>query len=742
MSSDLWRWADPEGQQRRVRLDELRAALSGGLIAPNTPVWRAGFQAWQPANEVPELTTSAVGGANGVILNIPPPPLAMVAVQHQYESQAGPPSIPPAAPDGAEEEPPPPPAYVPMPARAPSLVPPPAPSSSRAIAKDAKDKSISTSLPTQIGGTPAALVAQSGARTGSSPSGSGFGGAPPAFPTLPSTGASAPSASAAREGAASSPAVPSPASSSKSLPTAIGIPPPPEASIAEPLSSNDMIEELSGSMILEDTSSRDVNVPSNGSTAGPPTSAPALADGELPPPTDPIVREGEELDAIPMRRPGLTMIFEDLQAIRAGQPPKNKLLLGVLAVVGLSGVIMIVALVVTAFSGGSSSTKPAASASASPSSDATVASASAMAPPATAIAKKDDIPPPAPKEETPAPTQAAPAKLGDCTVAVEAKSVSPRAVIASGIESVALGSGIGLGFAATTRDAVAIAIDPASLSASSTTHGKPPIGDAKRVAPAMNGAKLVAMIDIDRKGDKLAGRRLVATSPAIDVGVADNAIVWAPHNKDSYAKIFPLEGEGPVEALRAVPLAGAKGIAIAFRRGNGIFVGIATGDSVLSPEGSLARISGLGPQVGSPALTSTGDSVVVAWADRASAQESWQIRWTRAKIGGPAPSEATPFTIPEGGLGGQAMAPALASLGGGRFLLAWTEGPVQNHQVRALTMGADGSPSGGPLAISGQGVNAGQPSVAVGPDGRGVVAFLAAKGKHPEVQAAGVSCAK
>ena len=56
MSSELeWRWADPQGQQRLVRIDELRAALAGGVIAPNTPVWRSGWGAWKPAYEVPEL---------------------------------------------------------------------------------------------------------------------------------------------------------------------------------------------------------------------------------------------------------------------------------------------------------------------------------------------------------------------------------------------------------------------------------------------------------------------------------------------------------------------------------------------------------------------------------------------------------------------------------------------------------------------------------------------------------------
>src|SRR5262245_23941393 len=111
MSSDLWRWADPDGQQRTVRLDELRAALAGGLIAPNTPVWKEGWSGWKAAFEVPELTSASIGGANGVVLNIPPPPLAMVAVQQAYESLA------PPAPPEKSEEPPPPPRYVPVPTK-------------------------------------------------------------------------------------------------------------------------------------------------------------------------------------------------------------------------------------------------------------------------------------------------------------------------------------------------------------------------------------------------------------------------------------------------------------------------------------------------------------------------------------------------------------------------------------------------------------------------------------------------
>ena len=62
------------------------------------------------------------------------------------------------------------------------------------------------------------------------------------------------------------------------------------------------------------------------------------------------------------------------------------------------------------------------------------------------------------------------------------------------------------------------------------------------------------------------------------------------------------------------------------------------------------------------------------------------------------------------------------------------------HQVRALTFNADGAPSGTPLAVSASGVNAGQPQAVVGVDGRGVVAFLSAKGKFNELMATPILC--
>ena len=721
MSNDLWRWADPDGQQRRVRLDELRAALAGGHIAPNTPVWRSGWRGWQSAHEVPELQSSALSAANGVVPNIPPPPLAMVAMQHEFEAKAGgafsqPP--PPPMSQGDADEPPPPPHYVPVAVKANSL-PPAGPSSGRLALMTPRGHASS-------GGTPSA----------------------PPVAAAPGSGSGA-------------------MRIQSGLPTTLGLPPPPEllamveaqkaaAVVALPHTNggapkDPMIEELSGSMLLEeDLASR----PDLGATApmrGVAASGREGGAGGLPPPTDPVMRgpemgrgadEGPSDDEgyAPPRRPQLTAIFDDLNELKAGRAPKNKLLIGVLGFIALMLVVSMLALIVSAIRGkpselptagtsGSSSATASASAAPGPSAPESLPTTPSPVASASAVTPTED-----PK---PASTEA---MLGDCALAGEAHVVSPRVFIQSGVEAVAVPGAIALGFAIDPRNGLALTVDPTSIGITTTVKGRAFGGDARRMSPILEKGKLTLVPDVDKK-DKLMVRRVVGTNPPIDVGVAEGAIVWAPHGLSSYAKLFTLETEprdGAIEALRAVPLGTTKGIALAFRRGNAIFVGIAKGDAVLTTEGSLARIAGLG-MLGSPTLATSGGSVIVAWSDRASVQEPWQIRWTKLGASGTADAPKQ-LALPEGGLGTQAMSPSVAGLGGGRFVIAWSEG-TPSHQVRAQTLDADGSASGAALALSAAGINAGQPQIAVGPDGRGVVAFLAAKGKAYEVHATPVSCA-
>lgn len=730
MSTDLWRWADPDGQQRRVRLDELRSALAGGLIAPNTPVWRSGWKAWQPAHEVPELTTSAVAAANGVVPNIPPPPLAMLSAQKEFEAKAGESfRPPPVGPQVADEEPPPPPRFVPLPVK-----PPPAPTSSSPLPT-------SGNVPPAPSSSARSVAAAAAASTA------------PAAPGPPASNAPPPTAGAMQIGS--------------SLPTTLGLPPPPElaqmvasakAQPAGPIptgtklgmgtpsapprpqakpgtngtNADPMIEELSGSMLLDEDSSAKPRPP------------PTPAAGGLPPPTDPVVDGGDSPrdsigDYVPARRPNLTAIFDDFQAIKEGRQPKNKLLIGVVGVLALMVLIMLIALIVSLFSSKPSDVKSIASSSASgtasPPPTETAATTSTAAAATTTAAPTASTPPPPPEE----PAKPSGPSFGDCTVAGDAHIISPRAFIPSAVESLAVPGAIALGFATTGRDVVALTVDPTSLAITNTVKARAMGGDARRVSPVVMQGKLAVVADVDKR-DKLVGRRVIATATPIDVGVADNAIVWAPHGGLSYATMFPLDAEGgPVDAIRGVPLSHTKGVAVAYRRAGAVYVGMAKGDAVYVPAAPTVRIAGLGPQVGSPAIGASGDSVVVAWADRAAATDPWMVRWAKVDASGTA-SAPKELALPDGGLGTQAMSPSVAGLGNGRFLVAWTEGPVSNHQVRALTINAEGAPSGGALSVSAAGLNAGQPQVAVGADGRGVIAFLAKGKAFYEIHATPLMC--
>jgi hypothetical protein len=339
---------------------------------------------------------------------------------------------------------------------------------------------------------------------------------------------------------------------------------------------------------------------------------------------------------------------------------------------------------------------------------------------------------------TPSPTSAA--NLGPCAVGGGPKSIAPHVLVPSGVEVVAAGNTIAAGFVTGPKDGQVVVIDPSTLALGATArvHGPEPL---RRVMPLLSDGKPPqASGDADRKSDRISGRRAASGAPAIDVGVADGNLVWAPHGTDKVATLWELPGEGGAEALRAVPLDGAKGTAIAFRRSGAIWTGIAISDGkALTAKGDLTGVAGLGPQVGSPAITASGDYVLVVWADRASATDPWGLRWQRTKVGD-APEPARAFNPPAGGLGAPFMSPGVTSLGGGRFLVVWTEGAVSSHQVRAQTIDAKGAFVGDALLVSADGANAGQGQGAIGTDGRGVVAYLASSGKNFEVVATPITC--
>ncbi len=365
-------------------------------------------------------------------------------------------------------------------------------------------------------------------------------------------------------------------------------------------------------------------------------------------------------------------------------------------------------------------------------------------------AQEPSLPPAAPAA-TPAPTatSAAPAggapagaarSLTACTVSGTAHVVAPNATVSAGVEVVVLGDDVGLGFAPSERDAMAVRVDLSSLGATATmrARSREPV---RRVTPLLSPrGTLSLVVDADRKNDRLQARRTIVASPPLQIGVAAAGLAWAKVGGPPAGTLWPLDEGAPVDALRGAAAGDAdRTIALAFRRGGSVWMGVAAGTPAPTTRGDLAHVEGLGTAVGSPAVAVNDGVVVVAWADRPSSDETWRLRWVRFDAGG-APAAPQTFTPPAGGRGEQAMSPAVAALSGGRFLLVWTEGPTSGHDVRALTLSSEGKPLGEPLVISNAGVNAGQGQAAVTASGRGVVAFLESNGTGFQVGATPITC--
>jgi len=290
-------------------------------------------------------------------------------------------------------------------------------------------------------------------------------------------------------------------------------------------------------------------------------------------------------------------------------------------------------------------------------------------------------------------------------------------------------------------------IDPTSLAVSASTDA--PSGEViRRVTPVLAApdpsgrGPLTPAIDVDTSGDALQGRRTIPLASPLELGASGGSLWWAHPGGAAAGKLWPIDGDGNVEALRgAVESTGdATTTAIGFRHAGAVWLGTATGRADLAPRGGLSRVDGLGGGVGQPAIAISDGVVLAAWADRASATDPWRLRWVRFKAG-EAPGTPGTFMPPAGGQGEQAMSPGVAAVPGGRFLLVWTEGPTSRHDVRALTLSREGQPLGAPLVLSNQGINAGQGQAAVTGTQRGVVSFLESAGPGFALVVTPIACA-
>jgi hypothetical protein len=803
-SGERWRWTDQYGNQRLVHQDELRAALGGGTLPPYTLVWRPGMSEWRHAHDVPELMAVALSAQQGVVLNIPPPPLDVVAVQAEFEHRTV-----DVARDGekvAAEEPPPPPLemYAPFLARQ-SLPPMPSarfsasPPAARVAAAHAVDDDEAKTRVAQ----PVSPVVAAAAAHAADDDEAKTRVAQPVSPVVAAAAAHAADDDQAKTWVAKpAPAVGPPAKDVAGVPasavephparvSALPLIPAPHAVSPPPPSRKSLKPQPDGGLaslpppppLLRDGGLPVLGVNADGSEAsasgegddapGPLPPAPLLPssdllgiardehprsglsrDDELP--SFPLESDaGQGASGTPAWRVKASRMLADagqgtgdlvarlgalLARLRAQaapavaeakeklhdpkamaaeakenlRDPKARVAAGVGALVLVAFIVVAVLVVRSCGSNEEVETAPRPAASAvTPAvrADRAPAAVAARPPFAACVVSKGA-------------TRIAPKVSKDVPIEVSASRGDARAFI---------------GFAADPKSAIGFSLDTTSLAAKSEFSANT-AGKLRGVVPMAESGAAAFAVDADGSGDKLQGWRTAAGDPLAVVGYVSGGLATAPAANQEPKVLWPLVGDDPAEALRVIDLSD-KGHAVVFRRRGEIFAGLI--DRSHAARGPLVRLTGAGAPagapVGAPAIATNGRLIAVVFADRIATSDPWEIRLGMATAPAVLPTGTARFQIPAGGAGGAAMAPTLAGLADGRWILVWTEGGGGDYDVRGQTLGPDLAPIGPAFTVSKPGSNAGQAAVAVGANS-GVIAYLSQAGEGYELWAAALSC--
>jgi hypothetical protein len=332
------------------------------------------------------------------------------------------------------------------------------------------------------------------------------------------------------------------------------------------------------------------------------------------------------------------------------------------------------------------------------------------------------------------------ARGGACRLTKDAARLAGKASKDVPLEIAVNGAGdrARVGFATEAGVAQGLAVELATLKVVQE-FSAPVKGKARAVVPLGAEGKANFVVNGDLPGDKLQAWRTLSGDSLAVIGWAGGAISVAAKSTDAPTSVWPLDGDEPPDALR-VASAGDMGQVVAFRRRGEISGG--TIDKDLKPRGNVVKVAGAGApagsQIGTPSIATNGQAVAIAFADRASASDPWGVRVGSAALG-LFPTQTRAIGVPPGGPGGAAIAPALAGLPDGRWMLVWTEGSGGDHDVRAETLDAELRPTGAPVTVSHRSSNAGQGAVALS-GGQGMVAYLALTDHGYELWGAAVDC--
>lgn len=312
-----------------------------------------------------------------------------------------------------------------------------------------------------------------------------------------------------------------------------------------------------------------------------------------------------------------------------------------------------------------------------------------------------------------------------CIATAPPRFVAPRARIDVGLDVSSTPTGFVVAFAATSDEASSVRLEGTTLRAAESLRVRP-----NAAAPIRH----VIARDVDGALEVHAGvdeSRLVVTetdSPPFRIALAGAYLVARTPDRTHSLWSLPLPPKDRhVDALRVAPRDDG-GAVVVVKRGNTLYLGLVNG--ALSTMGPLQIITRPNAALGTPFVVANGGGAAVAWAERANGARDWTVMV--ASLGG-GEMETKPIAA--------GMSPTLAVFPDGTLAVAHADGPASAHRIVVRRLTPDLGSSGEPVIASPPELNAGQPVIAIRPDGRALVAWLAvSRGQPAAVYATPLDC--
>lgn len=355
----------------------------------------------------------------------------------------------------------------------------------------------------------------------------------------------------------------------------------------------------------------------------------------------------------------------------------------------------------------------------------------ATAPRATATAAATATAPP----PTAAPSPLAPAPLGGCRlVTVPRRIVGPAMPNVLPIGAAAPGqSRVAIGYASGKNHAEGVIVNLDDLSVE-PRYSEEHTGQVFRVTPLADRSPVT--FAVDRDDPRIQNLRTIPSSPPLRVGTSYFGFVRM-NEATSPTVIWPgARFEGISEPVFAITERDGHGVTFRTGRGSGdVLAGWLTPSG--TADGDLGRIDAGAREVGAPSMAAGDKNVVVVFAARAPG-EPWHIRIAVAPRG--KVPMASRELVPAQSGAPDAIAPVIASLSSGGFLLQWLEGPAGARRVMARTLDEKLTPQGVPIELAqGAGVQD-APGALVSRSGKVLAIHVAAADKSVELRGAVLVC--